>query len=70
MRMGVMYMKMLNYIKDIIDLDRIAKKKGRVVFFLLLSGVALLFGATSKNLVISAPGAISFAISLGILFRD
>ena len=71
MRMGVMYMKMLmKYIKDIIDIDRIAKKRGQVIFFLLLSGIALLFGVTSKNLVVAVPAAISFAISLGILFRD
>ena len=69
MRMGVTYMKVLmKYIKDIID--HIAEKKRRVAFFLLLSGIALLFGATSKNLVVAVPGAIIFAISLGILFRD
>ncbi len=68
--MGVTYMKMLKYFKDIIDIDRIAEKKRRVAFFLLLSGIALLFGATSKNLVVAMPGAIIFAISLGILFRD
>ncbi|MDO4868068.1 MAG: hypothetical protein Q4A23_00170 [bacterium] len=63
-------MKMLKYFKDIIDIDRIAEKKRRVTFFSLLSGIALLFGATSKNLVVAVPGAIIFAISLGILFRD
>lgn len=69
MRMGVTYMKMLmKYIKDIID--HIAEKKSRVIFFFLLGGAALLFGATSKNLVIAVPGSISSAISLGILFRD
>lgn len=69
MRMGVTYMKVLmKYIKDIID--HIAEKKRRVAFFLLLSGIALLFGATSKNLVVAVPGATIFAISLGILFRD